>query len=80
MGAHPDSVTVFFFMATHKLFSDEHANELKVFRNDKNLCYINISNREYNHDESSFIVLDENDLRELIDELLLIEKNIVQNG
>lgn len=67
-------------MATHKMFFDTNDNEMKVYRNDLNLCYINISNRQFSQDESHFITLDENDIRELIDELILIEKEIVQNG
>lgn len=63
-------------MAVYKTFIDESDNELKVYINKENLCYISIDNRGDDF-IGGCITLDSDDLTELISELIFIKKQIV---
>lgn len=61
------------------IIEDEVSNQqLTVYLNDRDRCYIRIGNDINNVDECEFITLDLNDLKELIKELNSISKSIVE--
>lgn len=62
-------------MAVNKIFSDETENELRVYINTNNLCFIGIENRGDDF-IGGWITLDSDDLTELISELIAIKKQI----
>ena len=61
------------------IIEDEVSNQqLTVYLNDRDRCYIRIGNDINNVAECEFITLDLNDLKELIKELNSISKSIVE--
>jgi hypothetical protein len=61
-------------------FKDEERNELRLFRNDSNECYIEITDTKADHDYNvQYITMDISDIDALIVELNKIKKEIKEN-
>lgn len=63
-------------MPTKKVFYDENNNEMDCYINDKGKVFIQIGETEAPINEKNYIVLDKNDVKEFIEVLQEIEKDM----